>query len=186
MKKGDTFDNKEAFKLAIVEASVADNCEVVFPQNNKHRVKAIYKSQPCQYFVNAHINSADHLGPECASPLARLAVHVCTNGGYQRSVGGRSSKDVDGGSSETLRVAQFRNVPAHVEGGKRCNFPCIHACAAILFRRKDLLNYVSAYYSVVKLQAAFEGITLPVDFNTITNDDRSMASAWTPQSFSVA
>ncbi|KAG2775646.1 hypothetical protein PC116_g3592 [Phytophthora cactorum] len=65
-------------------------------------------------------------------------------------------------------------------------FPCIHACAAILFRRKDLLNYVSAYYSVVKLQAAFEGITLPVDFNTITNDDRSMASAWTPQSCSVA
>ncbi|KAG2775645.1 hypothetical protein PC116_g3593 [Phytophthora cactorum] len=61
MKKGDTFDNKEAFKLAIVEASVADNCEVVFPQNNKHRVKAIYKSQPCQYFVNAHINSADHV-----------------------------------------------------------------------------------------------------------------------------
>ena len=50
------FESKAAFRLAVVSLFVEDNCEALFPQNNKERIKAACKDAACSFYINARVS----------------------------------------------------------------------------------------------------------------------------------
>ena len=50
-------------------------------------------------------------------------------------------------------------------------YPCVHACAAIYFRREDPMAYISRYYAISELKAVYQPVPIPVGITTLLNDN---------------